>query len=51
MRVDLWDELPDVECAPRFYCDECRRRTLFYRDIDGYPICREHTQEEASHAQ
>lgn len=53
MRVLLYDELPsdyaDVERAPRFYCAECRRATLFDRDMDGMPVCREHTQDEAAH--
>ncbi|WP_156965851.1 hypothetical protein [Paraburkholderia bannensis] len=48
----LWDELdvkPDVERAPRFYCAECRRATLFDRDLDGYPICRECAEDEVEH--
>ncbi|MBB3257679.1 hypothetical protein F4827_002544 [Paraburkholderia bannensis] len=53
MRVVLWDEFdvaPDVEIAPRLWCAECRRRTLFTRDLDGYPVCRECIEElEESH--
>lgn len=45
MRVLLYDELPsdyaDVERAPRFYCADCRRRTLFSFDMDGARVCRE----------
>lgn len=47
MRVELWDEFPDVDVAPRMWCKECRRRTLFRRDMDGMPICRECTEQEA----
>lgn len=52
MRVLLWDECdvePDVERAPRFYCAECCRRTLFTFDMDGARICREHTEDEVAH--
>lgn len=41
MRVSFWDDLPDVDIAPRSWCEECRRRTLFNRDQDGIPVCRE----------
>ena len=44
MRVVLWDEFdvePDVERAPRFYCADCRHRTLFSFDMDGARVCRE----------
>ena len=45
----LWDEYPDIDTTPRMYCWDCRRRTLFDRDMDGMPICREHTQDEVEH--
>lgn len=46
-----FDEInpPDIDRAPRLWCCECRRRTLFDRDRDGMPICREHTQNEVEH--
>lgn len=34
-------EFPDIETAPRHWCSECNRRTLFTRDLDGIPVCRE----------
>ena len=37
--IDL-DEPP----APRAWCDECQCRTLFTRDMDGMPLCREHAE-------
>lgn len=40
---------PDIDRAPRKWCPECFRRTLFTRDMDGMPICREHTKDEVEH--
>jgi hypothetical protein len=40
------DVEPDIDTVPRFYCAECRKRTLFKRDLDGYPICRECASDE-----
>jgi len=53
MRVTLWDEFdvePDVDTAPRMWCSDCRKRTLFTRDMDGIPLCRECNEEEVCHA-
>lgn len=54
LRTRIDDEIdyfgpPDIEIAPTMWCEECRRRTLFRRDMDGIPICREHTQDEVAH--
>lgn len=35
----------DEPAAPRMWCEECRRRTLFRRDQDGMPVCRECSEE------
>lgn len=35
------DELPDIDTAPRHWCEDCRRKTLFGYDMDGRPLCRE----------
>lgn len=50
--IRLWDEMnvePDVERAPRMWCADCHRRTLFRFDMDGARICREHTEDEVEH--
>ena len=52
----LWDEIgkpdyfgePDIDTAPRRWCCECRRRTLFDRDMDGIPLCRECNADETA---
>lgn len=36
---------PDVDMARRYWCEECGRRTLFRRDVDGMPLCIEHAEE------
>lgn len=41
---------PDIETAPRHWCESCNRRTLFRRDLDGIPVCRECTEDEVCHA-
>lgn len=37
---------PDIDAAPRHWCEICNRRTLFSRDLDGIPVCRECAFEE-----
>lgn len=43
--VDYFSE-PDIEVyAPRAYCDECKRRTVYSYDRWGYRECAEHSDE------
>jgi hypothetical protein len=51
MRVVLWDEFdvaPDVDRAPRMYCDECRKRVPYRYDQFGYRECLECNADETA---
>lgn len=46
----LWDEMdvqPDIEVfAPRAWCDECKRRTVYRYDAFDMRVCAEHDEYE-----
>ena len=44
--VDYFGE-PDIDRAPRMWCTDCHRKTLYSRDMDGLPLCRECADETA----
>lgn len=44
-----FDIEPDIDRAPRMYCDECRRKTPYRYDQFDMPVCLECQEEEECH--